>query len=517
MPISEFVILFSLSVSVLVIIAALVLLRKKVVFVTASNAKFKSIFESIWKIEKAVLETVVFEVATEKVVNIILSELGYVNYGYEVIVLSLLDEKRGGLRRIAISKTEAAGKFLTASPIPFEEIFIPFSASDNLSVKAINEKKMFVTKNVSDVLYPAIDREWVENFQITLGIKTSIVYPIVAKDKMLGTLIFSLSKEQGKISDEEWSILDSFVGAAGIALDNALLFQRLTDTTAQLRVANERLKGLDKLKDEFVSLASHELRTPMTIIKSYIWLILNGKVGEVSEKQGDYLKTVYASTERLINLVNDMLNISRIESGRLTIEKKPLDIVNLIQDLVSQMQSRGDELGIKIEYNKPNAPVNVNADAERISQVIINLIGNSLKFTPRGGEINVVVAQDTNGFVQISVTDNGRGMSANDIGKLFQKFSMIGDTHLTKEKGQGTGLGLYLSKSLIEMHGGKIWAESEGEGKGSIFKFTLPLIDVNSQPVNVTKDAISPVSAPAVLSPEPPLNKDLPHEPNPPA
>lgn len=441
---------------------------------------FKSIFEAIWKIEKAVLETVNFEEATGKVVNIILTELGYVNYGYEVIVLNLLDNQNNVLRRIAISNTQAAERFLKATPIPFKDIIIPLSATENYSVRAINERKMLATQNVSDVLLPALTREWVENFQKTLGVKTSIVYPIVAKDKILGTLIFSLTKEQEKISEDEWSILGSFVGSVGIALDNALLFKSLNETTEQLRIANEKLKEIDKLKDEFVSLASHELRTPMTVIKSYLWLLLEGKAGELSEKQKGYLARTYSSTNRLIDMVNDMLNISRIESGRLTIEAKPMDMAALVKDVVEEMQTRAVEQGIHLQYVAPeqNLP-QVIADSERIKQVIINLIGNSLKFTPNDGQISVTTSVN-DGFILTKVKDSGRGIKAEDIEKLFKKFNMLGGSYLTKQSGQGSGLGLYLSKSLVELHHGRIWVESDGEDKGSTFSFTLPIAPTQS-------------------------------------
>jgi len=466
------------------------------------KSDFKSIFESIWKIEKAVLETVDFEKATGKVVNIILTELGYVNYGYEVIVLTLLDQKIGGLKRIAISNTEAAGRFIKATPIPFSNIIIPMSASENLSIKSINERRMFVTKNVSDVLYPAIDKNWVENFQNTLGIKVSIVYPIIAKDKVLGTLIFSLSKSEELISKEEWTILDSFVGAVGIALDNALLFKSLTDTTEQLRVANERLKEVDELKDEFVSLASHELRTPMTVVKSYVWMLVNGKMGELNQNQKIYLDRIFSSTERLIKLVNDMLNISRIESGRLTIDPIPTDIGTLVSEVITEMQTRSAEVGVHLSYTKPHSPLIVKADVGRIKEVLINLIGNSLKFTPKDGSTIVTVDSDRQGFVLVKVKDTGRGISSNDMSKLFQKFNMVGDGHLTKDRGQGTGLGLYLSKSLVELHGGRIWAESEGEGKGATFSFTLPIDQAASAAVDSDENSKINTDLPRVLNPQ---------------
>lgn len=283
----------------------------------------------------------------------------------------------------------------------------------------------------------------------------------------------------------------------------------LADTKKQLEKANERLKELDELKDEFVSLASHELRTPMTVIKSYVWMLLNGKMGELNQNQKTYLERTFSSTEGLIKLVNDMLNISRIESGRLTIDPTPTDIGKLVYEVVTEMQTKAAEVGIHLSCTLPHSPVIVKADAGRIREVLINLIGNSIKFTSKDGSIVVTVDPEGHDFALVKVKDNGRGISSFDILKLFKKFNMVGNSHLTKEKGQGTGLGLYLSKSLIELHGGKIWAESEGQNKGSTFSFTLP-IDHNFQ-----KDFTGTDSAVVDSAENPKINTDLPPVPNP--
>lgn len=435
----------------------------------------KKTFDAIWEIEKAVLETLEFEQATEKVVNIILTQLGYLKLGYQVVVLTLLDEEKNELRRIAISETESAKRFLEASPVPFHEIVIPLDAKENLLVKTIKERKKFVTSRVADVLSPALSRQWVHEFQMKLGIKTSLVYPLVAKEKILGALIFSLTKEEEKISEEEWSILDSFVGAVGIALDNAILFRSLKDTTEKLKVANEKLKELDKLKDEFVSVASHELRTPMTAIKSYLWLALYGKAGPLNEKQAHYLDRAYFSTERLIKLVNNMLNVSRIEAGRIELEPSKFSMPNLIKDVVEEVTPRAAELGVKVVQAKDGAVSPVLADYDKIREVLINLIGNSLKFTPAGGSITISSRQK-DGMVETQVTDTGKGISKDDLPKLFHKFGLLDSkdgSFVVAQVGGGTGLGLYISKELLKMHGGQIWATSSGEGKGATFTFTL--------------------------------------------
>ena len=450
----------------------------------------KSTFEAIWEIEKVVLETTDFEEATHKVVNIILTQLGYLNYGYQVIVLTLLDQQRGVLKRIAISETKAAKKFLNASPIPFQNIEIPLNARENLSVKAIEDKEAKITSQVADVLYPALSRQWVENFQKQLGIKTSIVFPVTAKDKVLGALIFSLNKEKSSMKQEEWTILESFVGSVGIALDNALLFRTLKLTTDQLAFANKRLQELDKLKDDFVSVASHELRTPMTAIKSYLWVALD-KYGQIPISDGEkavrqnsknklpddlqrYLSRAYISTERLINLVNDMLNISRIENGRIALRLTDVDLVQLANEVLDEVKAKASEKNIKLKLNVHIFP-KVLVDPDKIHEVYLNLIGNALKFTPSGGTITVDFRQK-NQLVYVSITDTGVGINREDLGRLFTKFGRLDNSYVASASSGGTGLGLFISKFLVEIHKGSITASSQGEAKGTTFTFSLPIV-----------------------------------------
>ena len=261
------------------------------------------------------------------------------------------------------------------------------------------------------------------------------------------------------------------------------LKEEVTRATSKLRTANERLLELDKLKDEFVSLASHELRTPMVSIRNYIWMVLNGKGGKVNPKQREYLRRAYDSTSRLSRLVNSMLNLSRIESGRVILSVEQADIRSVIRDVMTEIGIRADKMGIKLSLRQKVESLrtgevvqlpSVIIDLDKIKEVLINLIGNSLKFTPSGGTIMISLAVDRE-HVLVSITDSGIGLEKDQIPKLFQKFSMLRESYSTNATmAQGTGLGLYICKSIIELHGGKIWVESEGHRKGSTFKFTLP-------------------------------------------
>lgn len=235
-------------------------------------------------------------------------------------------------------------------------------------------------------------------------------------------------------------------------------------------------REVDKMKDEFISVASHELRTPMTAIKSYLWMALSGQGGQLKPKQKFYLRRSYESTDRLIKLVNDMLNISRIESGRMSVELNKVQIYTLAQEVIEEFSSRPKGSGANIKINPKDLPPEVIADADKIKEVFFNLIGNSLKYTPKDGVISIDFQADTN-FLITRVTDTGSGMTTERIGNLFQKFGLISDSYQTNQSTntQGTGLGLYICKQIISLHHGEIKGESAGLGQGSVFSFSLPI------------------------------------------
>jgi signal transduction histidine kinase len=339
-----------------------------------------------------------------------------------------------------------------------------------------------------------------------------ILLPLAVKDEIIGAILLG-EKESGEIYlSEDLDVLKILAPEIAVAVRNALSYeeikrfnitleQEIKQATESLQRANERLQQLDKMKDEFVSLASHELRTPMTVIKSYIWLMLQEKAGQLNEKQKTYLERTYSSTNRLINLVNDMLNVSRIESGRFVVDIKPIDLKDLINDVITEMLPKAEEEGISLFFeNPPEEEILVDADADKIKEVLINLIGNSIKFTPMGGKIWMQIEKQ-DGEIKVKTCDTGKGISKEDMPKLFQKFGVVGDNYLTKQGTQGTGLGLYLSKCIVMLHGGTLYAESEGEGKGSVFTFILKtgtnssIEETKPEGEGKREDAASPISA----------------------
>ena len=284
-----------------------------------TTPKYQDTVKAMWRLEKVILDTLHIEDVVQKTVDSIFSELGFLKLEYKIIVLSLVDEKKKVLRRIAISQTDEAKKAILESPVPFNEISIPLNANKNICIQVLKKNEPFTTHKWSDVLSPPLQPSVVNLIQEKVGIKTSIVHPVNVKGKTIGVMIFSLAKETAQISPVEKDLISSFPDIAGIAINSSQLYSKLEDTTKKLQKANIKLKELDKLKDDFVSIASHELRTPMTAIKSYLWMALN-KAKDLDPKIKEYLSIASISTDRLIKLVANMLTISRIEGKRLELE-----------------------------------------------------------------------------------------------------------------------------------------------------------------------------------------------------
>ena len=231
-----------------------------------------------------------------------------------------------------------------------------------------------------------------------------------------------------------------------------------------------RLKELDKLKSDFVSNVSHELRTPLTAIKGSADNMLDGLTGDLNEKQNRYLVRVKSNADRLARLINDLLDLSRIEAG-IKLKRTNLSLPTVAREVVESLGSVAAEKLISFEIECPDVNLTAWADPDRIVEVLTNLIGNAIKFTPTNGKVTLCLKRSGNEWVKISVADTGPGIPSDEANRIFDKFYQV--TQPEKQKAMGTGLGLSITKALVEMHGGKIWLESE-VGKGSIFSFILP-------------------------------------------
>ena len=320
-------------------------------------------------------------------------------------------------------------------------------------------------------------------FDLLTGYGIKLIVPLSVKDKVIGILTLG-AKETGEIyNNEDIQLLEIVAAQAAIAIENALHYEEIRNfskklqwevekATEELIRANSRLRQLDQAKSEFVSIASHQLRTPLTVIKGYISMIREGNFGKVSPKFVKPLEMVYESNERLIQLVENLLNISRIESGRLRFNFEMIQIEDILASVANELSSPAEKRGLKIIFERPPTPLpKTLLDREKIRQVILNLIDNAIKYGKQGN-INVTVGREHD-YILVSVSDNGIGIRSDDLADMFEKFTRGTGTQLLDT--EGTGLGLYVADQMIKAHKGRIWAESAGENKGSVFSFTLPI------------------------------------------
>jgi len=396
----------------------------------------------------------------QQVVNSVVEEADV-----KAAAILLYDKKSSSLTLLAISQTDAIARAEMEYGRKYMDEPILLSQTENVIGRAVIERKMQTTDKLYNVLLPSFTEEESAKIQELLGITKTLVYPLIVRQEVLGAMTVAIGEKDEIMSAYQKDLIDRLAAVVGIAIDNALLYQHI-------HMANERLKELDKMKDEFVSLASHELRTPMTAIKSYIWMLLENKMIQ-DEKGIEYLRHAYQATDRLIDLVNDMLNVSRIESGRMIINPAPVNLPELVTDVIAEVNPAAQKQGVMIETNAKTVSLPpVQADMNKIKEVFINLIGNAIKFTPSGGKISINLGQQDS-MVTASISDTGKGIRPEDMSKLFTKFGMIEENYLQRQPAKGTGLGLYICKSIVELHGGKITVTSKGENQGTTFTFTL--------------------------------------------
>ncbi len=312
--------------------------------------------------------------------------------------------------------------------------------------------------------------------------KIDILVPLIIKNKLIGLIVLGKKEDQSTYNTQDYQVLEIIRSQIAIALENALLYEEsisfskklqeeVKKATKELRQANKKLRKFDKLKTEFLSIASHQLRTPLSGIKGYMSMILDGDFGKFTDEQMDVLKRVKTEVDRLIRMVQVFLNVSRIESGRLFINNSPFNLCELINDVVEELTPTAQNKNIKIILNKPEEDIIVDADSDKIKDVVVNLIDNAIKYTPEG-KIEITVKK-TNSHAKVQVKDTGIGIDKEEIDELFSKFKRA--KGVSEISPGGSGLGLFIAKKIIEAHKGKIWVESEGVGRGSVFTFILPI------------------------------------------
>jgi GAF domain-containing protein len=294
------------------------------------------------------------------------------------------------------------------------------------------------------------------------GLRAVIVAPMLWEGKSLGT-VFVGRESPGAYSDKDIALLRTFADQAAIAVQNAHLFREIQEKSRQLEVANQH-------KSEFLANMSHELRTPLNAIIGFSEVLLERMFGDINEKQDDYLKDIHSSGKHLLTLINDILDLSKVEAGRMELEPAKFDLPSAIGNAMTLIRERAQRHGIGLSVHVEPGIGEIVADERKLKQILLNLLTNAVKFTPDGGKVDVSARRD-DGSVLIAVRDTGIGIAAEDQDAVFDAFRQVGKHYTNKQ--EGTGLGLTLTRKFVELHGGRIWLES-APGKGSTFTFNIP-------------------------------------------
>ena len=317
--------------------------------------------------------------------------------------------------------------------------------------------------------------------RLMLSHRIELILPLVQGDETIGYLCLGDHLNSG-YTTRDMRVLSTISDELTIAIQNALavqeirelnltLQQRVANATKELRTSNTILRRLDKAKDEFVSMASHQLRTPLTSVKGYISMVIEGDAGKISDPQKKLLDEAFNSSERMVHLINDFLNVSRIQNGKFIIDKHPTDLSKVIGQEIDSLKPSALSRNLKFVYNPPKDFPMIEIDEGKVRQVVINFADNALYYSHENTTININLSIENNEAL-FTVKDNGIGVPSDEQEQLFSKFYRASNAR--KQRPDGTGVGLYLAKKIIDAHEGEIVFESV-EGKGSTFGFRLPL------------------------------------------
>lgn len=387
--------------------------------------------------------------------------------------------KLGFSKLLIMLKDEQSGILATKSSIGYSDAEIKTIEGELNKRKFIGlvfkkEKPTLITRDTESVSqeYSLLD---------TLNIESFITAPIVVKNEPVGFILMGNTSSYGKVIEGDAEFLSILASQIGTAIENTNLYtelfgshkeleRRVAERTQELEKLNEELKRLNKMKSDFISSVSHELRTPLTSIKGYASILMTGKLGEVLPAQKERLEKIDKHSNSLVHLINNLLDIARIESGKVQMEMKDISINELVDSIVDTITPQVKEKNISLKINSKIKFDKIKVDPGQMERALLNLLSNAVKFTPQKGIVTIDIEEKDND-IQFSVEDTGIGIPPQDIPKVFQEF--FRSDNALDQKIKGSGLGLSLVKKIIEAHKGKIWFDSI-LGKGTKFTFTIP-------------------------------------------
>lgn len=365
---------------------------------------------------------------------------------------------------------------------PIRTIGTPGQKFSEELIANIRTRIPFVRQKVVITDYLEEDQQQLKNILNQKGIAAiaRLVPTLDYEIEGIGEIMLGPKKNGDPYTTQDVQVLEIIANELVIAVQNSLRFEEIDEfnstlqdkvdtATKQLKRTNEKLKQMDETKDEFISMASHQLRTPLTSVKGYVSMVLEGDAGELNDMQRKLLEQSFASSQRMVYLIADLLNLSRLRTGKFVIEAKPTNLADVIESEVEQLKASAAGRNLKLDYKKPDDFPQLMLDDTKIRQVIMNFADNAIYYTPAGGTIDIKLKQ-TKDSVEFTVNDNGIGIPAGEQHHLFNKFYRAKNAQ--KARPDGTGLGLFMAKKVIIAQGGAIIFKSV-EGKGSTFGFSF--------------------------------------------
>lgn len=319
------------------------------------------------------------------------------------------------------------------------------------------------------MLFSSDTKKVLDTLAQQFNLRALYITKLKARDSLTGVMMVGLEEPVPMIDDIE--LIERVSEPTGIALDNRLLYEENVRIVRQLQETNDQLKEMDASKDEFISMASHQLRTPLTSMKGYVSLVLDGDIGPISDPQRAMLQQAYDSSQRMVYLIADLLNVSRLRTGKFVIVNKVTDLAQVVEDELKQLMPAAKARNVRFSFTRsPDFP-KLMLDEMKVRQVVMNFLDNALYYTPDGGSVDVALTIDSTSL-RYTVTDTGMGVPKEDQKNLFTKFYRAQNAR--KMRPDGTGLGLYMARKVIAAQGGAILFHSI-EGEGSMFGFSIPV------------------------------------------
>ncbi|MDB5810053.1 MAG: histidine kinase,HAMP proteinhistidine kinase,cache [Betaproteobacteria bacterium] len=411
------------------------------------------------------------QTATSDILRVISNSTTDVQPVFEAIVQSGVRLFAGAAVAVALPDGDQVRMAAIADPDPERRsrwaALFPFPLSrEYMHANAILDHTLI---DIPDVLAPP-DNRWaagIANFTNS-GYRAVTITPMMRGDTAIGA-VSVVRVAPGPLTEKQIALLKTFADQAVIAIENVRLFNEIQEKGRQLEIANRH-------KSEFLANMSHELRTPLNAIIGFSEVLQEHMFGDMNEKQEEYINDIHGSGKHLLSLINDILDLSKVEAGRMELERNTFDLPTAIDNALTLIRERAVRHGIELVSTVDPAIGAIDADERKFKQILLNLLSNAVKFTPEGGRITAT-ARPVGAMVEVSITDTGIGIAPEDCAAVFEEFRQVGSDYT--KKAEGTGLGLALTRKFVELHGGTIGVTSE-VGKGSTFTFTLPVAAVRA-------------------------------------